>query len=94
MTPTQAPSSQWRRAHRTFWGLLAVAVIAAGSLSSAADAPPGPSTAVRVAISGAALIVSVALAGRVFVQLERVRRTAQRARKATETEKPPNRRKV
>ena len=94
MTTTQAQSVSWRRAHRTFWVLLAVAVAAAGLLSSAAHAHPGPFTAVRVAISGTALILSVALAGRVFVHLERARRAGHQARKATPTTKSPKKRRV
>jgi hypothetical protein len=90
MTPVPEPSLTWRRAHRTFWVLVAVAVVAAGFLSSAARAHPGPFSAVRVAISGTALILSVALAGRVFVHLERARRATQQTRTATlTTESPP-----
>ena len=75
MTPRRAPATPWRRLHRTFWILVALAVVAAGFLSSATRAASGPVAAGRVAISGTALIVTVALAGRVFVHLERVRRT-------------------
>ncbi len=91
----KASSLTWRRAHRTFWLLVAVAVVAAGSLSSAAHAQAGPLTAVRVAISGTALILSLALAGRVFVHLERARRAGHPATgKTTTPTKAPNRRSV
>ncbi len=94
MTPSQAPSLSWRRAHRTFWLLVAIAILAAGFLSSAAGAHPGPFSAVRVAVSGTALILSVALAGRVFVHLERARRAGHQARKATPTTKSPKKRRM
>jgi hypothetical protein len=87
-----ASSLSWRRAHRTFWILMTIAVVAAGSVSSAARAHPGPFTAVRLALSGAALIISVALAGRVFLHLGRARRTAHQARETTPTTKSPKKR--
>lgn len=87
MTTPQARTSSWRRAHRTFWLLLAIAIAAAGFLSSAVGAHPGPFTGVRVAISGTSLILAVVLAGRVFIYLDRARRAARHARTATPTAK-------
>ncbi len=89
MTPRQAPPLAWRRAHRTFWVLVAVAVVAAGFLSSAAHAHPGLFTAVRVAVSGTVVILSVGLAGRVFVHLERARRATLQGRKQTWSTRSP-----
>ena len=63
-----------RRARRTFWVLALVAVAAAGSLSAALDASAGTFTALRVAVSGLVLIVTIVLAARVMIVLERARR--------------------
>jgi hypothetical protein len=54
--------------------LLGVAVLAAGSFSSALAATPGPMTGLRVAGSGVVLVVAVALAARVLVITGRARR--------------------
>ncbi len=78
---TRAPASRppSRRAHRSFWVLLCVAVLATGSLSSALALPPGPLAGLRVAASGVVLVVAVALAARVLVVAERARRRQNRA---------------
>ena len=65
-----------RRTRRTFWALVLVAVAAAGSLRSALDAEPGALTALRVAVGGMVLVVTLGLAARVMLALERVRRRA------------------
>lgn len=67
-----------RRAQRSFWLLVAVAVLAIGALSSALAAQPSPLTGVGVAASGLILIASLAFAARVQVALERARPRARR----------------
>ena len=64
------------RARRIFWVLAVVAVVAAGSLNAALDAPPGAMTGFRVAVSGLTLIATSALATRVLVVLECAQRRA------------------
>lgn len=63
-----------RAPQRAFWVLTAVAVLAAGSLSTALRAPAGPLTGLRVALSGLVLIAATALAGRVLILLDRASR--------------------
>lgn len=63
-------------AHRWFWFLVLVAILATGSLSSALAAPPSPLTGLRVAVSGLVLITSFTLATRVMIAVERIRRKA------------------
>ena len=65
--------SRWpsRRARRSFWVLLLLAVLAAGSLSSALEAAAGPLTGLRVAGSGVVLVAAVILAARVLAVSER-----------------------
>jgi hypothetical protein len=78
MTPTStgtpATGGSLGRARRSFWGLVAVAVLAAGWLNAALTAPPGPVTGLHVASSGTVLIFAVGLAARVLVAVERARR--------------------
>ena len=79
---THHASQRWvappasNRARRSFWLLVAVAVLAAGALTSALSAAPGPITGLRVAASGVLLVASLTLAARVMVALERTRRRA------------------
>ncbi len=68
----RAPGSL-RRARRSFWILVVVAVLAAGSLSAALTAAPGPATGLLVAGSGLVLLVSLGLAARVLLAIERGR---------------------
>ncbi len=75
MKHTKAISAH-RRAQRSFWLLVMLCVLAAGSLSSALVAPPSPLTGLRVAASGLLLLGSGVLALRVMVAIERARRTA------------------
>ena len=63
-----------RKAQRTFWILLAVTVLASGSLSSSLTATPSPTTGLRVAVSGLIALVSLTLAARVMIALSRARR--------------------
>jgi len=62
------------RARRSFWTLIVVAVLAAGWLNVAVTADPGPVTGLQVATSGLLLSVSMTLAARVLVSVERARR--------------------
>lgn len=81
MSVSRQTSTRPRRAGWTFWGLVVVSVLAAGSLNAALAAAPSPLTGLRVAVSGAVLIGALALAARVMVALERARRRARRVTK-------------
>ena len=63
-----------RRALRTFWILVAIAVLAAGWLSTALAAGASTLTGLQVATSGLLLISAVVLAARVLAAVERARR--------------------
>lgn len=76
MTRDPAGRSPLRRARRSFWALVAIAMLAAGSLSAGLGSSPGPATGMRVAFSGLILIAAIGLAARVMVALERARRRA------------------
>ena len=69
----QAPTAR-RKPLRSFWILVGVAVLAAGSLSSSLTATPSPTTGLRVAVSGLIALVSLTLAVRVMIALGRGRR--------------------
>lgn len=53
----------------TFWVLVAVAIIATGTLSSSFGEAASPATGLKVALGGAVDAVSIALALRIFVAL-------------------------
>jgi len=55
-----------RCAHRWFWALLLLAVLAMGALYRAVEAPPGPGAAVAVLISGTVLALSTVQAARIL----------------------------
>ena len=74
----RAGRSARRQAQRSFWLLVAVAVLVTGALSSALAAPPSPLTGLRVAASGLILLGSLTFAARVMIALERARRRARR----------------
>jgi len=63
-----------RRAIRSFWVLLAVAVVAAASLEMALKATASPATGVRVALSGIVLASALALDVRILAAIDRARR--------------------
>lgn len=67
-----------RKANRSFWILVGVAVLATGALSKALMATPSPLTGIRVAASGLILLAAVALAARVMIALVRAQRQTQR----------------
>jgi hypothetical protein len=58
------------RARRAFWTLVAVAVLAMGTLSTELAAPASPVTGALVAISGLVLVTALALALRILHHLE------------------------
>ena len=62
------------RARRSFWLLVGVAVLAVGGLSQAVSAQAGPLAAIGLATSALLLVVSLMLAARVMVAIERARR--------------------
>lgn len=72
----QPSANSRRRAHRSFWVLLLIAVIAAGSLTSAVAVDPSPVTGLGVGVSGVVLLSSLVLAARVMLADERARRRA------------------
>ena len=55
------------RVRRTFWILVAVAVVATGSLSRALTADPGPAAGVAVTLSGLVAVAAAGLALRILV---------------------------
>ena len=65
-----------RRARRFFWILVVVSVLASGTLSDALSDEPAPTTGLRVAASGLVLVVSVALAARILLAIDRARTRA------------------
>lgn len=67
------------RAHRSFWILIAVAVLAGGVLTKALSASPSPLTGVRVAVSGLIALGALTLAVRVMIAIERAYRKARRS---------------
>lgn len=64
------------KAGRSFWVLLAVAVVSTGSLSSALGAAPSPVAGAWFAVSAIATVVSVGLAVRVMSALARASHTS------------------
>lgn len=63
-----------RRALRTFWILVAIAVLAAGWLSTALATAASTLVGLQVATSGLVLTFAVVLAARVLAAVERARR--------------------
>lgn len=55
------------RARRWLWGLTAVAIVAAGVLSHALVADPGPVTGLEVTGSGLVLTLALAMAARILI---------------------------
>ncbi len=62
------------KARRSFWVLVAVAILATGSLSRSLTAPPSPATGLALALSGLIALLAVSLAVRVMTALSRARR--------------------
>lgn len=80
MAPDYQGRSPSQRAHRSFWILLLVSVLAAGSLSALLAAKASPLTGLGIAASGTVLVGAVALTARVMVAMELARRRS-RARR-------------
>ncbi len=62
------------RAHRSLWILIGIAILAAGGVSAAVTATPSPLVGIGFGLSALILVVSLLLAGRVTIALERSRR--------------------
>lgn len=77
MTPRDASG---RTAQRSFWILVVCAALSMGALSAVLARPPAPLTALLVAVSGVAVVLLLALAGRVLLALDRARRPRIRPR--------------
>ena len=75
------PPHPTARARKSFWTLVLIAALAAGALSAALKAHPSPAAGATVAISGAVLAISLTLATRVLLALERARRSARPLRR-------------
>ena len=73
-TGTSETDRALRRAFRSFWILIAIAVLAAGWLSAALAAAASALTGLQVATSGLIVICAVVLAARVLAAVERARR--------------------
>jgi hypothetical protein len=56
-----------RRVRITFWSLVAVTVVAVGTLTQAIQWPDGPLAGATVAISGAVALTAAALATRILI---------------------------
>lgn len=69
------------RARRSFWVLVLIAALAAGGLSTAVAAPPGPAAGASVALSGLVLVASLTLATRILLALDRARRATRMPRR-------------
>ena len=72
------------RARRWLWALTAVAILAAGVLSHALAADPGPITGLEVTGSGFVLALSIAMAARILVAFGPPRRHARSNESDTE----------
>lgn len=73
-----AGAASGRRARAAFWTLVGIAALSMGALSSGLTREPGPLTGLLVATSGAVVVVSLALAARVMIAVDRARRAASR----------------
>ena len=80
MTMADRPDPTTRARH-SFWLLVLIAALAAGGLSTTLVAHPGPATGAGVALSGLVLVVSLTLATRVLLALDRARHTSKMSRR-------------
>ena len=62
-------SRAYRRARRTFWTLVVLAVVLTGALGRLLQAPPSPWTGLAVAVLGTLTVAAVGLAARVLLAL-------------------------
>ena len=60
-----------RRVRVTFWALVAVTIVAVGTLTQAVEWPDGPLAGATVAISGAIALTAAALAARILIVIGR-----------------------
>jgi hypothetical protein len=74
------PTDSTARARRSFWALVLVAILTTGALSAALKSNPSPITGAIVAISGIVLAITLGLATRVLIALDRARRARPRGR--------------
>ncbi len=65
-----------RRVNVAFCALVATAALFTGLLSTALSRAPGPLTGLAVAVSGAIVLVSVSLAARIMIAVDRARQSA------------------
>ena len=82
MASRSTHTAPFRRAARSLWVLVVLAVLASGSLSAAVSGEAGPLMGARVAVSGLVLVVCVVLAARVMTAVERARRRGTTQRRA------------
>jgi len=75
-----------RRVLWSFWILLGIAIVSAGTFNAALEAKAGPLTGLRVGVSGTILIGSLALAARVMISVERAHRRARREAETADQE--------
>jgi hypothetical protein len=59
----------YRRARWTFWTLVALAIVLAGALGRALQAPPSPWSGLAVAVLGLCTVITIALAARLLLAL-------------------------
>jgi hypothetical protein len=59
----------YRRARWTFWTLVALAIVLAGALGRALQAPPSPRVGLAVAVLGLCTVITIALAARLLLAL-------------------------
>lgn len=62
------------RAHRSLWILIGIAILSAGAVTASVAARPSPLVGIVFGLSALILAVSLILAARVTIALERVRR--------------------
>ncbi len=62
------------RARHRFWLMLTVAILAAGALSRAVSAAPGPLAGLGVAVSGVILLGSLAATTRIMIAFDHARK--------------------
>jgi hypothetical protein len=71
---TRRVASPLGRAHRSLWILIGIAILALGAVTRLVAAPPSPLVGIAFGLSALILAVSLLLAGRVTIALERARR--------------------
>jgi hypothetical protein len=72
--PMPTTTNPTARARKSFWALVLTAALATGALSTALKAHPSPTAGATVAVAGTVLAISLTLATRVLLALDRARR--------------------